>query len=215
MAGSGMSVSIGAFALSIILAVALVKGSINKDDAEGSGYVSRRRTVEVTSLMAAATASSCSSTGYGNEPSMLEVVHRSSPCSKVPQPMDHREMMAQDSLRVKWLGMKSGVHVEGGDTREFKLAKSVSTVPTKQGYEIGTANYVVTVELGTPGRKLQLDLDTGSGLTWTQCKGCTKCYNQTDPVFDPSKSTTYSAATCSSPACSRLISGYILVDITD
>ncbi|KAI4377609.1 hypothetical protein MLD38_015207 [Melastoma candidum] len=63
MAGSGMSVSIGAFALSIILAVALVKGSINKDDAEGSGYVSRRRTVEVTSLMAAATASSCSSTG--------------------------------------------------------------------------------------------------------------------------------------------------------
>ncbi|KAI4380191.1 hypothetical protein MLD38_006410 [Melastoma candidum] len=206
MASSGLSVPIGTCALNIIIAVALVIGSTNEAIAEGSGFSSRRRTIEVASMMEAATASSCSSTGYGNGMSMLEVVHRNGPCSKDPRPVDHSEMMTRDSLRLKWLGMKSGVRVKGWDTRESKLAKSILTVPTKLWYEIGMAAYMVTVELGTPARKLQLDLDTGRGLTATQCKGFTKSYNQMDPVFDPSKSTTYSAATCSSPACSRVFS---------
>ena len=71
-------------------------------------------------------------TGYGNGASML--VHRNGPCSKDPRSMDHGEMMTRDSLMVKWLGMKSGVLVEGGDNCESKLAKSVLTVPTKLGY---------------------------------------------------------------------------------
>ncbi|KAI4380159.1 hypothetical protein MLD38_006380 [Melastoma candidum] len=160
MAGSRLSVSTGTCTHNIIIiSVALVFGSSNEAVVEGWGFGSRRKTVEVASMMEVATASSCSTTGYGNGASML--VHRNGPCSKDPRSMDHGEMMTRDSLMVKWLGMKSGVL-------------------------IGTAEYMVTVELGTPGTMLQFVLDTGSGFTWTQSKGCTKCYIQVDPLIHPS-----------------------------
>ncbi|KAB1204779.1 Protein ASPARTIC PROTEASE IN GUARD CELL 1 [Morella rubra] len=61
--------------------------------------------------------------------------------------------------------------------------------------------------LGTPKRDLRLAFDTGSDLTWTQCEPCTiSCYNQVDPIFDPSKSTSYSKTACTSPVCSQLTS---------
>ncbi|KAE9593624.1 putative nepenthesin [Lupinus albus] len=43
--------------------------------------------------------------------------------------------------------------------------------------------------------------DTSTDLVWVQCKPCKKCYQQTDPIFDPSKSETYKAANCFSQAC--------------
>ncbi|KAK4853645.1 hypothetical protein QYF36_012196 [Acer negundo] len=42
---------------------------------------------------------------------------------------------------------------------------------------------------------------TGSDVTWIQCQPCDKCYDQEEPVFDPSKSSTFSDATCNTPTC--------------
>ncbi|GFQ00571.1 protein aspartic protease in guard cell 1 [Phtheirospermum japonicum] len=47
-------------------------------------------------------------------------------------------------------------------------------------------------------------LDTGSDVVWVQCSPCRKCYTQTDPVFDPTKSTSFLGVTCESPICRRL-----------
>ncbi|PKI76695.1 hypothetical protein CRG98_003004 [Punica granatum] len=47
-------------------------------------------------------------------------------------------------------------------------------------------------------------LDTGSDIVWIQCAPCRKCYSQTDPVFDPSKSRSFANIPCSSPLCRRL-----------
>lgn len=59
--------------------------------------------------------------------------------------------------------------------------------------------------LGTPAKSLTLVFDTGSDLTWTQCEPCARsCYEQQDPIFDPSKSTSYSNISCSSSQCSSL-----------
>lgn len=48
--------------------------------------------------------------------------------------------------------------------------------------------------------------DTGSDLTWTQCKPClTYCYKQqVDPIFDPAASTSYTNVSCTSSLCSSL-----------
>ncbi|KAK4853484.1 hypothetical protein QYF36_009888 [Acer negundo] len=42
---------------------------------------------------------------------------------------------------------------------------------------------------------------TGSDLTWIQCQPCDKCYDQEEPIFDPSKSSTFSDAACNTPTC--------------
>ncbi|GJM99936.1 hypothetical protein PR202_ga17079 [Eleusine coracana subsp. coracana] len=49
-------------------------------------------------------------------------------------------------------------------------------------------------------------IDTGSDLSWVQCQPCTstECYPQKDPLFDPSKSSTYGTISCLSDQCKNL-----------
>ncbi|KAL6196557.1 hypothetical protein ACLB2K_032171 [Fragaria x ananassa] len=47
-------------------------------------------------------------------------------------------------------------------------------------------------------------LDTGSDVVWLQCAPCKRCYSQTDPVFDPRKSSSFSSLPCSSLLCRHL-----------
>ncbi|EAY93550.1 hypothetical protein OsI_15341 [Oryza sativa Indica Group] len=63
--------------------------------------------------------------------------------------------------------------------------------------------YLVHLAAGTPPQEVQLTLDTGSDITWTQCKRCpaSACFNQTLPLFDPSASSSFASLPCSSPAC--------------
>ncbi|KAL7087378.1 hypothetical protein ACP275_13G065100 [Erythranthe tilingii] len=51
--------------------------------------------------------------------------------------------------------------------------------------------YTVDIGLGTPAVKRTLIFDTGSHLTWTQCKPCIKCFRQKQPLFDVKKSVSY------------------------
>ncbi|KAK4853891.1 hypothetical protein QYF36_016122 [Acer negundo] len=59
-----------------------------------------------------------------------------------------------------------------------------------------SGNFVVKVGFGTPKRDLTLMFDTGSYMTWIQCQPCDNCYEQEEPIFDPSKSSTFSDPTC-------------------
>ncbi|XP_022958872.1 aspartic proteinase CDR1-like [Cucurbita moschata] len=68
-------------------------------------------------------------------------------------------------------------------------------------YSSGGA-YAVKISLGTPPFSIVAIADTGSDIIWTQCKPCPNCYQQIDPMFDPSKSSTYMTVPCSSPTCS-------------
>ncbi|CAL9181550.1 unnamed protein product [Musa hybrid cultivar] len=47
-------------------------------------------------------------------------------------------------------------------------------------------------------------MDTGSDLSWIQCKPCSACYSQQEPIFDPSQSSSYTAIPCNSQDCSQL-----------
>ncbi|KAK4439023.1 putative aspartic protease [Sesamum alatum] len=51
--------------------------------------------------------------------------------------------------------------------------------------------YTVELGLGTPFVKRTFIFDTGSGITWTQCKPCFQCFKQKEPLFDTRKSNSY------------------------
>jgi hypothetical protein len=75
------------------------------------------------------------------------------------------------------------------------------------GGSVGSLDYVVTLALGTPAVPQIVLVDTGSELSWVQCKPCSQtksCYPQKEPLFDPSKSSTYVPIPCGSDACKKL-----------
>ncbi|XP_057959066.1 aspartyl protease family protein At5g10770-like [Malania oleifera] len=67
---------------------------------------------------------------------------------------------------------------------------------------MGIVEYVVTVALGTPEKKVTFVMDTGSDFSWIQCLPCQwSCYEQMEPIFNPSKSSSYTNISCNSSLC--------------
>uniref|UniRef100_A0A5B6ZNU0 Peptidase A1 domain-containing protein n=1 Tax=Davidia involucrata TaxID=16924 RepID=A0A5B6ZNU0_DAVIN len=162
-------------------------------------------TIEIGSLLPA---SVCSPSPKGNiKRASLKVVHRHGPCSQLGQDKANApsvtQILSQDQSRVD--SIQSRLAFNSG--KNSSLKNSQATLPANSGRLLGTGNYFVTVGLGTPEKKLSLEFDTGSDLTWTQCQPCVvSCYKQQEPTFDPSQSTTYSNVTCDSLQCSQLTS---------
>ncbi|KAK2998125.1 hypothetical protein RJ639_025216 [Escallonia herrerae] len=65
-------------------------------------------------------------------------------------------------------------------------------------------SYLMKISIGSPPVTVLGILDTGSDLTWTQCKPCAQCIDQDTPIFDHLKSGTYKPSACDSPACKAL-----------
>ncbi|KAK1260557.1 Aspartic proteinase nepenthesin-2 [Acorus gramineus] len=78
----------------------------------------------------------------------------------------------------------------------------VAKIPATGG-PMNDGNYVVKVGYGTPVRKFTVDFDTGSSRCWIQCKPCTSCYSQIDPIFDPSASSSYANIACGATQCTQ------------
>ncbi|XP_062200164.1 aspartyl protease family protein At5g10770-like [Phragmites australis] len=131
----------------------------------------------------------------------LPLHHRRGPCSPSystgSRTSTTTNILRRDQLRAD-------------DIRRKLSKKGDVTVSTALGTLENTLEYVVTVELGTPAVSQTLLVDTGSDLSWVQCRPCPvpPCHRQKDVVFDPSKSSTYSSFPCGSPACARLGSQY-------
>ncbi|XP_020091171.1 aspartyl protease family protein At5g10770-like [Ananas comosus] len=129
--------------------------------------------------------------------SKLSVVHRHGPCSPLGQPKraNHRRNLREDHFRVRSIHHRISTNLAA--------AAAAPTLPSHLGLSLGTADYIVTVGIGTPKRDLSLVFDTGSDLTWTQCEPCTtSCYSQKEPMFDPQQSSSYSNISCSTGECS-------------
>lgn len=72
------------------------------------------------------------------------------------------------------------------------------------GLAQGSGEYFTRLGVGTPPRYLYMVLDTGSDVVWVQCSPCKKCYSQSDPIFDPTKSRSFSGIPCGSSLCRSL-----------
>jgi hypothetical protein len=156
--------------------------------------------------------SACTASKAASNSSALGVVHRHGPCSPVQArprggggAVTHAEILERDQARVDSIHRK--VAGAGGAPSVVDPARASEqgvSLPAQRGISLGTGNYVVSVGLGTPAKQYAVIFDTGSDLSWVQCKPCADCYEQQDPLFDPSLSSTYAAVACGAPECQEL-----------
>lgn len=106
-----------------------------------------------------------------------------------------------DDRRVESLQARIKNRASTSSTTE-EVNVSDKGIPLNSGVELGTLNYIVTVELG--GREMTVIVDTGSDLTWVQCQPCNSCYDQKEPVFNPSASPSFQTVLCNSSDCQSL-----------
>ncbi|KAM7274004.1 hypothetical protein ACFE04_028668 [Oxalis oulophora] len=64
--------------------------------------------------------------------------------------------------------------------------------------------YVMNISIGSPPVSMLAVADTGSDLTWIQCKPCLSCYEQEDDIFDPKLSKSYRVVPYQSDRCKSL-----------
>ncbi|XP_048442428.1 aspartic proteinase CDR1-like [Pyrus x bretschneideri] len=83
-------------------------------------------------------------------------------------------------------------------SQQAGLNQAEATITSDNG------EYLLELSIGTPPFPIKGIADTGSDLIWTQCNPCVSCYKQKDPVFEPKKSSTYKALSCSSSQCNSL-----------
>lgn len=133
-----------------------------------------------------------------NGATILEMKHRdylSKPIHDWNQRLQNR--LIYDDIRVR--SFQSRI-------RNMVLAQtevlSQAQIPLISGVKLEILNYVVTVELG--GQNMTMIVDTGSDLTWVQCQPCKLCYNQREPLFEPSVSPSYQSVLCNSSSCNSL-----------
>lgn len=65
--------------------------------------------------------------------------------------------------------------------------------------------YLMRLSTGTPPVETLVVADTGSDLTWIQCKPCEQCFHQKAPLFQPELSSTYKPIHCTSSPCDALL----------
>ncbi|XP_048134759.1 aspartyl protease family protein At5g10770-like isoform X2 [Rhodamnia argentea] len=128
----------------------------------------------------------------------LTLAHRQGPCSPLAanrQSRNSKVIFRRDQSRVRSMNILGQPSMPtSGDYGENAQLPIRGATP-------GAGEYVVTIGLGTPKVDLTLIFDTSSDITWTQCEPCLSCYRQQDPMFDPSKSSTYSNPPCKESDC--------------
>ncbi|CAN6201724.1 unnamed protein product [Urochloa humidicola] len=163
----------------------------------------RYMVVTASSLKPSETCSGPKVTPSRNGAPLLPLTHRYGPCSPAlsKETPSLEQTLRRDQLRAAHIHAK----VSGRNGTE-ELQQSAVTIPTSPGYSVGTAEYVITVGIGTPAVSQVMSIDTGSDVSWVQCAPCAagSCYSQKDKLFDPANSSTYAAFSCGSPQCAQL-----------
>ncbi|PIA39663.1 hypothetical protein AQUCO_02600246v1 [Aquilegia coerulea] len=125
--------------------------------------------------------------------------------------------LERDSERVKSLNLKLDLALNGikkSDLKPSEEEQDKQLVELKEGGDLqgpiisgtsqGSGEYFSRVGIGSPPKQQYLVLDTGSDVTWVQCSPCTDCYQQTDPIFEPSSSSSYMSLACATEQCRGL-----------
>ncbi|KAG9448901.1 hypothetical protein H6P81_008866 [Aristolochia fimbriata] len=139
-----------------------------------------------------------------SRPGRLTLVSGNGPDSPLPaeERLNSRQILVQDRARVKLLQSMIAARHRRSQPLDSSM---VSSTPVNYGIpNFNTNNYIVKVGFGTPKRDMNLVFDTGSDLTWIRCLPCAsgECSRQRDPVFDPSKSSSFRDIPCPSHDCS-------------
>ncbi|KAJ8553418.1 hypothetical protein K7X08_024096 [Anisodus acutangulus] len=117
--------------------------------------------------------------------------------------------LERDSARVKSLTMKLQLSLTNFSHSDLKPVQTMLQpedlqTPITSGASQGSGEYFTRLGLGEPAKEFYMVLDTGSDITWVQCEPCSDCYQQSDPIYNPSGSNTYSRLSCDAAQCTAL-----------
>ncbi|GLJ36517.1 hypothetical protein SUGI_0733600 [Cryptomeria japonica] len=144
----------------------------------------------------------------GKNPWTLQVFHRDSLVGgNVSYEQRFKERLRRESRRVKALNRRVERKLKGKE-KERRIETKAKTEDfggeVTSGMMEGSGEYFTRIGVGTPAREQYLVLDTGSDVVWVQCQPCNDCYDQTDPIFDPSTSASFTSVSCGSAVCNEL-----------
>ncbi|XP_047314173.1 protein ASPARTIC PROTEASE IN GUARD CELL 1-like [Impatiens glandulifera] len=112
----------------------------------------------------------------------------------------------RDNIRVKSLQTRLNLAIRGITHSDLKPIETDSNLetPVISGTSEGSGEYFTRIGIGQPAKEVYMVIDTGSDVNWIQCSPCADCYQQTDPIFEPSSSSSYSPLTCDTVQCRSL-----------
>ena len=136
--------------------------------------------------------SSTASAGFS-----LDLIHReSSPLSPFYNPS------ATHSQRLKNAILRSNSRLRHIQSKCSNRSRSPGSVESYIRYDSG--EYLMKLVIGTPPVETLGIADTGSDLTWIQCKPCKKCFQHKNPLFDLRASSSYKTLKCTSKQCKAI-----------
>lgn len=138
----------------------------------------------------------CCASGWSPRRIVTNLIHRDSVLSPYYDPKDTGTVQAARFLevsaaRLAYFQAKTSLDAER-DIR-FDLVRLFPML-------------LVNFSLGDPPVPQLTIMDTGSNLLWVQCHPCENC-SRTTPVFDPTKSSTYSRLPCNTSYCKYVPDG--------
>lgn len=111
------------------------------------------------------------------------------------------ELVKRDVRRVGTLIRR--LRVNSTSTGPYEVEEDFGS-DVVSGMEQGSGEYFVRIGVGSPPTSQYMVIDSGSDIVWVQCQPCNQCYRQSDPVFDPADSASFTGVSCSSSVCDRL-----------
>ncbi|XP_057821978.1 aspartic proteinase nepenthesin-1 [Cryptomeria japonica] len=116
--------------------------------------------------------------------------------------LEHIDSQLISIHNITWL--QRAVERSKQRLQSFTAARTEKTKAKDLGASVnmGKGEFVMKLAIGTPGVAMAAIVDTGSDLTWTQCKPCTDCFAQSTPIFNPALSSSYKKLLCSHALCS-------------
>lgn len=149
--------------------------------------------------------------------SIVLELHPRSSIGKPQQHSDYRSLtlarLARDTARVESLAARLDLalnRISKSDLKPVELeieqqygVKGIQG-PVVSGTSQGSGEYFSRLGIGNPPSQLYMVIDTGSDVNWVQCAPCADCYQQTDPIFEPASSSSFSPLSCGTSQCRSL-----------
>ncbi|TVU16572.1 hypothetical protein EJB05_40143, partial [Eragrostis curvula] len=139
-----------------------------------------------------------SSSGHRSRNPLIALLHRDAVTGEKYPSRRHAvlELVARDSARAEYLARRLS-------PASYLPAEDLGS-EVVSGLNDGSGEYFVRVGVGSPPTEQYLVVDSGSDVIWVQCRPCAQCYAQSDPLFDPATSSSFSGVACGSAICRML-----------
>ncbi|KAL8504380.1 hypothetical protein ACS0TY_022926 [Phlomoides rotata] len=124
----------------------------------------------------------------------VDLIHQDSPLSPSHDPSQTRFQRLRNAIDRSF-SRKSSMLTSFISTSKSP-DKTIQAPLTNNG-----GDYLIEYQLGMPPVRQLSVADTGSSVTWVQCKPCKSCYKQKYPLFDPAASKSYRPISCRSKQC--------------